>query len=79
MNIKNMKKRAHRKPKVSIGDSGRGQYVFECMGEGVCPECGEDVLVASKPAEDCTVEFRVLCPRCKWESFFCFPESEVPV
>ena len=67
MNIKNMKKRALQRQRIGIGESGRGQSVIECLGEGVCPDCRAEVLVAERPDEYGMAEFYVFCPGCGWE------------
>lgn len=67
MNIKNMKKRARQKKKVSVNDPGRSEYVFGCLSDGVCPECGEKVHVKERPDDDLMAEFDVCCPACNWQ------------
>ena len=68
MNIKNMKKRARKQNNhPGIDDPGRGQYVFECMEQGICPDCRKAVNV-SESTEDGFPVFEIECPACGWQS-----------
>ena len=67
MNIKNMKKRARQKKKVFVNDPGRSEFVFGCLSDGVCPDCGGEIQITERPDYEPLVEFDARCPSCDWQ------------